>query len=246
MLSKANPPHERRARCWTLILLLCTAMGCSMLEDFTTYDGVDPHGRLAVLPNQITVTELATDEDAWRYDDKDPGHFGTSFTHTVDYETTGNNAGDVAVWSLGNTINDVWGWDEVNADAIGFMYDGLGFLLIDASTEPPHVATQLPFGHTRIYITIVRSGSSLKFYLYEDAARTTLYTPLAGDNPMEITVDESRTFRYIFAVNSYNAGVPGWWQSGVIRDLDLGEDEPPADLDTVPIILGGDMVKGAL
>ena len=176
--------------------------------DFRTFTETDPNGHISIVSaREIDVSGLTRNEDAYVYKDYGTDHFKDSFTHYVDAKPiTDSGTGGVGVfYELANIIDD----DDYitnNAPLIHLWFnptttpdyyiqlktrDGGGTISSDAYKN--YTAGQI------YYFTIKRSSSQVVVDIYSDSARTNLVDTLTA--PMDTT-----SFRYLYAVNSYNSG----------------------------------------
>lgn len=193
------------------------------LEDFTSYTEQDPNGDVSVAENEVSFTDLeARGSDTWVYDDKGVGHFD-GFEHQLDFETTAHTTSPKVsihfVWALSNVVEDGRYWDVNSSQAVGTDWhatDGLKLWCPENGNIDQYGSVSL---NTRYYLTLSRDAgaTSLVEYIYDDADRTNLLDSLS------VSVPASRTYRHVFALNTYNLGDSGITASGDVRNLDLGE-----------------------
>ena len=192
------------------------------LENFLTYTEVDPNNRYAVAANTITVTGLKANEDAWVVGDKGAGHFG-DFVHDVDVNWSASTADSRGVvWAVSNVIDDAKFWVTNASQALAVIVAGMSterrlyfFNTEDASY--PYIVWSLGAKYYRV----TRVGASCVVTAYSDAARTNLTGQINGSAPA------ARTYRYVFGVNSQNAGVAAA-TSFTVANLNLNEPTPIA------------------
>lgn len=194
------------------------------LEDFTTYSETDPETRIAFTANHIDST-ISKNADAYLYKDKGVGHF-TDFEHLItvqgnDGAPCDNNAIDY-IWAVTNDIADWKGLVDNNKHAIAVnlydFYDTPGLIGLRECHNGSVYADNYtsPASNTPYYLTIEKSGTTFTCKIYSDASRTTLVDTLT------LTLQANNSWRYIFAVMSYNVANIDQCNDDV-DDLDLQE-----------------------
>jgi len=190
------------------------------LEDFATYTEVDPNGHISIgVPSSLcSVSGLTRNEDAYVYSDKGAAHFSDAFVH---YEKvsglSGVNEGLGLCWALTNSIDDWVGLCNAHDVAIGLYCraDISYFALDNAVTGSQDLSIKLP--GTDFYLTIRRSPSTMiTCEIYSNVERTSLLDSIS------VAVGAAQTYRYIFAVNSYNYGYALKTASFDVANLQLG------------------------
>ena len=224
--------------CLILFILLMFAANLNNVkasptyEDFTTFTEVDTNNHLSKTAHHVDHKGYRN-EDCYLYKDYGANYFG-DFTHLVDIKivTQGDtNYGISAFWMLSvDTVDDYCGIKTANKTAIavwaqGYRYGGgTYFLLCEAYGGTNYASTALYIGTgnlgTQYYAKIVKSGTSLTFYLYTDSARTNLFGSIS------LTLHADHQCRYIFAGNTYNDGTDTEkWVDVDIDNLDLQKKE---------------------
>ncbi len=193
------------------------------LEDFTTYTEVDPNGRYAVAANQITVTNLNRDDNAFVYSDKGAGHFGTTFVHNVDGRMdsgTSTNGGIGVFWDVSNTVADAQTVLNGSGQIILVRLYWFTTRRILIQNGEPSASDQwigVVLG-TWYYCTAERTGdTTFEFRIYSDSGRTTLIDTLT----LSITV--GRAYRYVMGANSFDTNQNTRLFNGAFANLDLNE-----------------------
>ena len=193
------------------------------LEDFGGYTEVDPNGRFAIgaggaANSKITVTGLLQNEDAYIYKDYGAAHFGTSFEHRfVAFQNSSSNNAAIAIgWAVSNVVEDLRYWADNNSQAIeADFYSSAGRLeLFD--TEGGDFDTHNGGQDTVWYCTADRDDGACDLIVRTGSHAGPITDTLA------ITLNATRTYRYVFGVDSFNAGYTRLW-NGYFQDLDLQE-----------------------
>jgi len=186
-------------------------------EDYTGYTKQDANGRYTVAANQLTVTGLTQQEDAWLYKDRGANHFD-GFSHNVDAKQAAVlSYGGCDCWGLSNVVEDAQYWHDNYSAALDVPFSGALLYMCNRETRSysgQAITTGVPY-----YLTISRAagGTTVTLYIYTDAARTSL---LASKS---VSVAGANKYRYLFGTNSVNSGVAGRTISALLANLDIGE-----------------------
>lgn len=196
-------------------------------EDYTGYTEIDPNGRYAVTSNNIDVTGLRRNEDAWVVNDKGINHFDEDFEHLVDCETASFSHNALFFpWMIANAIND---WNGLLSDSgedfLSVMMVGSGVTLIIRLHEcigTSLISSQYVVAvNTPYYLKLKRNESigsygQLQCSIYSDVDRISLLIALS------LTLRAKNDFRYVYGMNSGNNGsTPSI--TGSVSNLDLQE-----------------------
>lgn len=199
-------------------------------EDFSGYTEVDPNSHIAVGTRRVTWADLTRGEDAYVYKDKGVDYFDGDFVHHLAIRFTATEANaEGAIWALTNLLDDIRGIDvDSSGDALYLYFvnpstpDELRIYIRELDGGTVHgsayfVATL----DTTYYLKIVRKESvgtygTLYLYTYSDPARTTLLSTKS------VTLNTSKKdYRYIHAVQTWNAATSQYATSGYAEDLEL-------------------------
>lgn len=196
-------------------------------EDFTTFTELDPYDDIDVVDSEnVTVTTMDRDYDAWLYKDYGAAHFATGLTHEFEavYTTVPGNYCWVTIWALSNVIEDTDYWKNNHSQAVAAAFGGYSaskrFNLDDC--EGGDLDYILVTTSTRYYCRVIWMwtggfGEICTVYLYTDSARTVLHDSISAILP------DGRTYRYLFPVCSRNSGDSYRDLSCEIDKLDLKE-----------------------
>jgi len=186
-----------------------------VLQNYTTYNEVDPNNRFTIGINNIDVTGIQRGDNCYVYKDFGANKFG-DFTHYVSVTTPSayvENAWGM-IWGMSNG-SFTYEKQSNNTDGFNVALWGSGSQIrlvlnnMVAGTNTYYVAS----ANTTYYLDIRRSGTSLTCAIYSDAARTVLLTTLT-------LVVTTVTYRYAIAAGSrQRAGGDAW--SYTIFDLDF-------------------------
>lgn len=195
------------------------------LEDFTTYTEYDTGAEsyFTITSNNIDFL-IENDEDAYVYDDKGVDHFTGDFEHLFQINYTSNDAwGGGHTWVLSNYGTGINGTVKYYSLTFGRDGGGLKIYLYERyysggwTGQDDTMFISLP---NTYWVTLDRTGSTLRSIMYSDSTRSTEVDTLS------FTVSDSAdNWQYIYAAASDN------WGSdrnvvGYIRDLDLQEVSP--------------------
>jgi len=191
------------------------------IEDYTTYEVHDPNSRFNITANHIIITGLTIDEDAWVYSDKGSGHF-SDFTHDFEFRRTSTDPGGAYVaWAVSNVVEDYWYWLINHSQALWFLPHAVdGFSEIGDGESGDWDTLSGSLGTVWHAARVERSAATLTLTIYTDLSRTTVLDTLT------ISVSASRTYRYVFAVNSNHIGNADAI-NGDVANLDLQEGGGP-------------------
>jgi hypothetical protein len=198
-------------------------------EDFTAgnWTESDPQGEITVAANAVTVANRAEDVDGWVYGDYGAAHFGLAFVHEIKIthdSLSGDTSRDI-FWGVSNVIDDARAWADNDDQVVHCkVYDNGGspfFQLVDRENDDSDNSVGVS-SDTAYWLKITRSGvhgETLTVQIYDDAAKTSLVDTIA------VTLTNDRTYRYVFASNTYKTGSTG--NAGkvysVCENLDLNE-----------------------
>lgn len=152
------------------------------LEDFTTYDPVDPNTDITIIANKLTIDTCERYSGSHVTDDKGANHFG-DFEHRIGPINV--RAMDVGAWGCVWGISDTYFMhDDMNTNNEGMA------LRIICGTENVPVFRIYEYGtpddasytgsiNTDYWFTIKRDGTSLTIRIYSDATRDTLLETLS-------------------------------------------------------------------
>lgn len=192
------------------------------LEDFTTYTEVDPDTCLTVTANKIAAVDLDGDFDTYVYADKGASHFGATFDHDFKFTTGAHSAQAWAiVWAVSNSVDDALNWysdqDEALVCWLGVDADRIILWnMEDRSSDYWDLGSDwagIPY-----YLSANRtSETTMSIRIYSDSGRTTLIDTIS------VSVTSGRRYRYVFGLNSRNAGTGGKNCTLDVEDLDLQE-----------------------
>lgn len=198
-------------------------MGEGVIKGYNTFKSTSPLGFISVKENIIEVNSLSRDVSVYLYRDFGISHFD-DFTHNVDFNVismTGSTRVDCSIWAIANTINDVHSIYSANED---LLYIGvsklpiIGNILILLESIGGTVQSDyyvINFS-TDYYLTIQKNKRLLSCAIYSDSARSSLL------NTLSLTLISDKTFRYLYAMSSYNFGISAAW-TGTISNLSLDE-----------------------
>lgn len=204
-------------------------------EDFTGYTEVDPNSHIERTANHADANGLTRGEDAYLYYDKGAAYFG-DFTHYVDLKPVSGTAwGYGAGWALTNDIDDLQGIKTAGQTAIAIQMFRLGDasrvvkvieIYLSASYAGTGIAVSL---NTQYYGRIYKSGTTFRIRLWTNSSDRDNDDTGAGSYVGEssLTLHADHTFRYVFAINTYNAGAGTQTVTFDVDNLDLAPGAPP-------------------
>jgi len=203
-------------------------------ENYTTYTETDGSGRITVHNNtHITFTNMGSNEDGYVYDDKGAGAIG-EFTIRYELEITARSAKNSAVvpFCVGDTVNDgydqlftggqksicTWFWSDTSSWHL-YLARNTG----SAQSQSSGYSISLD---TIYYIEVGRDDTQIYQKIYSDKE----YSSLLTTQTVTLFTD---TLRYMFAFNSYNAGISATTSGHVqnLQQLTAGEEPSTASLD---------------
>jgi hypothetical protein len=200
------------------------------LEDFTTYTEVDPNNHIAFNATHIDFQDYRN-EDTYLYKDMGTGYF-INFTNFIDFKRVSyNNNPTVHIDVLANNLDDVYGFQTNHQPSISIKcYITTIYLLETCDTSPYGFASSSYEGiqDTWYYFKMVKSGTSLKLYIYDTVAHR-----LAGGETgllatLTLTLHSNWSFRYIYACNVANTETADNYGDCDVDNLDLQEAETPS------------------
>lgn len=204
--------------------------GLDPTEDFTTYTEVDaPPYYLAVYADNITVTSLPRNVDAYVYKDKGVDYFNGNFEHLLRCcGTTFGPDGVCGLWLVTNNVDDMSGLRSGNKSHYVRYFQRSGTTnytyLLEQETANLYFDTLTGAkSNTEYFEEIERDESVGSFGTLYDYICTGNYYDLGGTwvDTLSVALHVSKKdFRYIFGASSYNSGDSATW-SGWCRLLDL-------------------------
>lgn len=178
------------------------------------YTEVDTNGWLAVTGDRITATAMQNESAAYVYRDLGVGGITGDFVHQLETTCSAISSDDSwgGVWGLANMVSGYFfgdsntlNWARVSGTPRLFLTgDGLFDFSVALAYDTPY------------YVTIERiCPTTLRAYIYSDAARTvlvdTLTPPLADGIP----------FRYLYAAYNYDQNQPTQTISFTVANLEI-------------------------
>lgn len=197
------------------------------MEILNVYTEVDPGFKITTTTRRATWTDLDRDETAYVYCDKGVGRFSGNFVHYLTVSATACDDGAyIAFWALTNDLNDLRTIDNAGGSwlAVSMLYASESTFTLNlsecysGSVDGDTYVAQLD---TPYYLKIARDESvedygTLYCYIYSDAGRNTLLHTLS------VTLHTpKKDFRYIHAVNTFNADTTPYLGSGYTENLEV-------------------------
>jgi hypothetical protein len=201
------------------------------MQDFTSYDEVDPNGHMSITPTVVTVADLGRNETARVFTDKGVDHFDGDFEHLVDVNVaaTSDTGAIVHIVDMANEVKDQFDLHFDNTtDIISIqMYKPNATTMRIALKEKNSgnanqwIDTYTGADDTDFYLKIVRDDDFSTFgilfcYIYSDTERTVLIDTLS------LFLHKKMDLRYLYAVNTYNDGNAAAMDM-TVSNLDIGE-----------------------
>jgi len=206
-------------------------------EDFTGYTETDvPADKIAVVKHTITLTAGDRDEDYYVTKDYGADYFG-NFTHWVDVNVTSltNDAASIMyVWALsdgkvGATPAEPDDLKDIDDDGGDFLVISVGLIVVgkyrvsvfscNAGSVTQDYGTAEIAVNTASYLSVTRSGTTITVQIYSTAALRVAGG--AGDVETLTLTCVNTTFRYVYALGSYNTGNAAKDISGTVSNLRL-------------------------
>ncbi len=159
--------------------------------DLTTFTETDPNSRLAIdSSKQITITNLTSNEEAYIYKTVTSRSTGTIEFDAI--RTSGDNK--ITCVGVSSQIDDCNG----STDGAWMIWRWGGFFrgLRGDNTQTADIGAMTQDGATTYYMRVKYDGTNATFYVYSNAARTTL----VGSQSFTF----SSSFTYLYAASSYN------------------------------------------
>lgn len=167
------------------------------VEDFTTFTEVDGGADITVTSTKCDVVLMRNDEDSSVYKDYTASHFD-DFDHDIETTVTAVSTAQFlygGIWNVANTsastlqdINDnndgywcAWRTPDT-AENVGIRFENE----ISDNNDTSIVLSK----STKYYLTIERTATTLKTFIYDDSGRTSLVDTLT-------ITREGTTFRYL-------------------------------------------------
>ena len=172
------------------------------IEDFTTYTEVDPETKVTVAAAKITSGGLEKDDgETYVYDDKGALHFG-NFTHLYELKVVvcASDGPYLISWGVANTIDGFsdWNTNDDQVLCIESSYKGsanLTYVRIWNTEAGTNDITSDLTRNVKYYLKVLRDGTSITAYVYDDAPRTNLI------DSVTVGITVGRSYRYVFPLN---------------------------------------------
>lgn len=206
------------------------------IEDYTSWQEVDPNGRLTRNTANVTWAGLTEDEDAYVYKNFGDNFFSGDFVHYLTLEVTDyTNGHNLGVWALTNILNDLYDIQNVSGDAL---------VVNLAGATPKLTCFQVAGGgglqgnsidiveDTPYYLKIVRDEAvgddgTLYCYIYDDEERTSLV------GTSSVALDSKVDFKYVHTPITWDFNQAAQPSSGWVSDLSMGAEDNPLYVPTV-------------
>ena len=200
--------------------------GLDPLEDFTTYEVIDPQNNLDITANQITFTNVGQGWGIRVWQDKGDGHFGSSFEHLLECLFTSSELrATIHVWALSHVVDSAYNWWMDQNEAVSVSENDTFapyFSLRNFEEQQSDMSADIQLG-TQYYLTVSRSDETVVCEIYTDPSRTAEYL----FDTLTVSVPAARTYRHILAVNTEDSGTDRYYLSGMMANLDLQEGGGP-------------------
>lgn len=197
-------------------------------EDFTDYDqSSDPNTRQTVATNKLSWADMIRNEICYLADDKGVNHFSGDFEHKLEIQYHEDATDPLAAfWILANITDSFTGIENASEDAMVLYHFGDVVLRIGIiENGSTRVDTFASSQDTIYYVTIgrdddggVNNTGQLVAYIRTGSHAGNLEDTLT----LDCAAGEQNDFRYIYALDSHEQGVPGQGD-GYTERLDLQE-----------------------
>jgi hypothetical protein len=184
-------------------------MGAAINLATLAYTEVDPNGHLSVSTVTASHAAVTRQESCYVYYDWSAGYFG-DFVH--DFECLDNVGGagcSIVHWGVSNTVNDTYNWTEglyLRWTSTSGTNGGWTLYEVGGSSSAGATFTK----GANMFWRVERNGSTLTAKRATSAANR-----LAGTWAETLTISvATTTYRYHYAVSSYNDGTVGVAASG--------------------------------
>jgi hypothetical protein len=173
------------------------------IEDLTTYTESDANNRITETTTRCTfLNMLNADANTYVYKDYGTGFFKNRYIHEFEMYANSTNF-DKEALAVTHMMSNVLGskTDQTTGEYISILFyrSGSGggpyYIYSETGLSSEGVAVSV---NTLYYITVKRNDNIISYYVYSDAARTTLI----GTYNVRIN-DTNISFRYLFCCSSY-------------------------------------------
>ena len=186
------------------------------IENFTTYTEVDASGVITVTSTRCTALNCDRDIEAYVYKDFGAAYFDALDIYVTIYIDTNTQNAGTQVFGLADNIEDASNWDALSfgiqhgkttpgTPRMSMQQGVSGGDYYDGSTNTPY------------YLHIERDAGNdtITCKIYDDAGRTNLVDTLTRSGY------STETWRYAYAIASYNDGNTGRDYDGYVENLDF-------------------------
>jgi len=198
------------------------------IEDFTTFNSINTAiqaGTIAIAQTRNTFTTMQNDDDSagWVGDDKGADYFGSTFTHSFEFNINGivGNWGTHFVWGVSNVTSNNWRLDNLEAVGVRFAWDEGASKIVLEDTETDTSDT-FASAQTDLlyYCTVERTAlNSITCKIYTDAAKS-----LTSD-ALTIALSNMRNYQYGFGLMGIDQENNAYSLSGYTQNLDFAAGE---------------------
>lgn len=201
---------------FSLIPMLSPSVSATV-EDFTAFTEVDTDNIWTNTSTRVTVTNADRNQEDYVYKDYGTDYFGSSWEHKFTIKINSiSSEGLVILYAQANVL-DAYS-DMTNSIGLLFQTPGDGsdltINLVDKTGVTDTYTNTNHDGNKIYYMTLIRSGTTLTLYIYNDTGRTDLADTLS------ITMVDL-DYRYLYAGTTDRAGGGGYTMTGYIENLEL-------------------------
>lgn len=188
-------------------------------ENWTGWTEYDPDGDFTVAANQIDIDTIARNSEGQVWKNHGTDYFD-DFTHYIDFNHTARNTKSaIAIWTM-NNVNGPSAGDGVGLSLAAYSPDGANsYAWLEDLGEATSDFCVINLSN-RYYIKIVRSGTSITAYFYNNAAHTDLWNDIG---PISC---HTRPYSTI-AIGATGNAESSATMTGVVYNLDIGASPDP-------------------
>jgi len=221
-------------------------------ENFTTYIELDPDSGITISADQISWSNLKSRGDlAYVYKDMGINHFAGDFEHRFQfYITRLDNYSRLEIWRISDVISAWHDPNSIYCELYNDVLHGYKLFRLGYWTESASYTEYYPLFYSTLYYVVVKRDETIGDYgtIYAYLS-TGGYYDEGGSlvDTLSVPLPAKLDFQYLYGLVNTGEEASGYYTTGYVQYLDLGETSPSSlQLPTESITKNSATLKGKI